>query len=191
MRTLVVWLLIVLPATAADPEVATVLVFGSAGRGSGAVIEAKAGESLVLTNRHVCPEKYACHVRAAGKTYAAEWLGCSADCDVALLRVKVELPCAPLADKEPARGSQVRLFGYGGLAKAGELYGPDGSHYPTIGDGYFVGFRSEPGDSGAPLIDADGKVVGLIRGNQGSTGPGMAVRLSEVRSCLHQLRPRP
>lgn len=171
---------------AADPELATVLVLAPAGAGSGAVLYSDGHTSLVMTNKHVCPNgDRPIQVRAQGKLYPAEWLGADSESDLAVLRVKADLPALTLAENEPAKGDRLRLFGYGGLPKSGVSIGRDGSHYSGSGDAFFVSLLPKGGDSGAPLINDSGEVAGIVWGTreQGNR-VGIAVPLADVRRVL-------
>jgi hypothetical protein len=181
-------LLLVAGIAHADPEVATVQVLreGIGGDGSGAVFRADKGESYVLTNKHVAPAPNRVYkVRSAGKVHDAEWVATDAGCDLALLRVRAALVSIPLADAEPAPGTAVRVYGYGGFPKAGTVVGPDpfGGRIPGTGEIWRVSFVPEPGDSGSPVI-ADGKLVGVLWGTAGHDGRTCAVRLHEIRGFL-------
>ncbi len=167
-----------------DPETATVLVIVK-GTGSGVLLPSKDG-TLVLTCKHVCPAEGPVNIRHMGKIYPATWLRASKKYDLALLKVSNKLPSLLLAIDEPAAGSKVRTFGYGGLNKLGKVIGPDGSHYPGIGDAWYTTLQPETGDSGAPLIDVDGNVCGIVRGNHVPTGRGMIVRLSHIKEFIDE-----
>jgi S1-C subfamily serine protease len=178
-------------ATAADPELATVLVYGPNGPGSGAVVQSDGKTSVVLTNRHVCPHgDREIRVRAAGRSYVAAWLGADAECDVAALRVPVALEPLKMADAEPAAGADVRLYGYGGFSKSGKVVGPDGSRFTGIGDTYFMTLRPQPGDSGSPVVNDKDEMVALAWGFQ--PRGGLAIRLADVKAAMGRLlAPRP
>lgn len=189
MRTAIALTLLLLGTAHADPEVATVQVLrdGVGGDGSGAVFKADKGVSYVLTNRHVAPAGSRVYkVRSAGKVYDAEWVAASADSDLALLRVRAALVSVPLADAEPAPGTAVRAYGYGGFPKAGTVVGADqfGARLPGTGDIWRLSFQPEPGDSGSPVI-ADGKLVGILWGTAGYRDfRTCAVRLSDIKAFL-------
>ncbi len=183
MRPLILLLAIAFPCLAADPEVATVQVRGPIGAASGAAVWTDGQTSLVVTNKHVAPHGLSrIEVRAGGKWHAAQWLGADEGCDVAVLRVSGKLEVLPLAAAEPAAGTSVRVYGYGGFPKSGKAIGSNGERYVGHGDAYHMTLKPEPGDSGAPLVTKNGEVVGLVWASHGDIG--LAVRLNEVRAVV-------
>ncbi|MEZ5102559.1 MAG: MarP family serine protease [Thermoleophilia bacterium] len=115
--------------------------------------------------------------------------------DVALLRVPgIEPPALRLASRNP-RGEEVVLLGYprGGplTAEAGKagsptkVVAPDAyeqkMHLRTV-----VPLRGEivPGDSGGPVIGADGTVLGMVFGSTRRGTGGYAVPLGPIRDAL-------
>ena len=179
-------LLFVAAPLVADPEVATVQVLREgAGGGSGAVFRVEGRTSYVLTNKHVAPTAGRYKVRAAGKSHDAEWVATSEPSDLALLKVGATLDSLPLADHEPPPGAPVRVFGYGGFPKAGNVVGPFGARLPGTGDIWRLTFSPEPGDSGSPVVDADGRLVGLLWGTAGfNDRRTCAVRLHEIKAFV-------
>lgn len=173
----------VIPATGTDPEVATVLVYGQRGRGSGAVVHTDGKSSLILTNKHVVPVEGEYHIRHAGKTYPATRKGWAVDADLAVLSVNASLPALKLAASEPAADTIVRLYGYGGLPKRGAVIGRDGSMFADKGPAWRMTLIPEPGDSGSPVVNEAGELVALAWGFSG--GRGMAVPLRECRTMIN------
>src|SRR5262245_35350730 len=110
------------PLGAADPEKSAVkisyVVFennnegvseATLGWGSGTVVHSAGGKSLVLTNRHVCPNGSGHPFVLVGtKSYPAEWIAADEIADLALVRVPIELPAVELADAEPDEGTTLR-----------------------------------------------------------------------------------
>jgi S1-C subfamily serine protease len=178
MRTLAaIALLCVAGAAGAGPEEAAVQVVRTGSRdgsGSGTVIHCGKAGSLVLTNWHVAPDptsRFA--VRHGGRSYPAQWVAADDRTDLALLRVDARLPAAELADESPAVGTELRQWGCseGGppKAKAGRLlaetaravvWTPFGR--ATTADTCRVDITPQFGDSGAALVDPDGRVVAVI-----------------------------
>jgi serine protease Do len=161
---------------------------GSIGSGSGTVVWMGGGVSFVLTNHHVAPDcGRKVEVTLAGQTYPAEWLRSDAGIDLALLRVKAELPAADVADEPPARGTVLRQWGHsrGGpqKPKAGPAIGVDGRRaVPGGGQVYATGIHSEPGDSGSGVFDPAGRLVAVCWG--GGQGRECCVKLADVKAFL-------
>jgi S1-C subfamily serine protease len=210
-RFLFVALLVAAPVFAAEPDKSAVkvtfVVFeenasgtseATLGWGSGTVVHSASGKSLVLTNRHVCPNGTG-HpfVLVGNKSYRAEWIAADDTVDLALLRVSVELPAVELAASEPVKGTTVRQWGY-------SLHGPvkakTGSVLETIQFTTDAGARVntlvtdiavEPADSGSGIFDPDGKLVAVTFAAAGPTdGPRRehCVRLTDIKRFLDRYR---
>jgi S1-C subfamily serine protease len=165
--------------------------------GTGFVIDAHDG--LVLTNNHVIDgaTSVTATVVSTGRTYTASVVGDDADDDVALLRIEGAsgLIAAPIGDSQDVRlGAPVLGVGNSG--------GQGGA--PTIAQGYIssldrtikavdeasgftetlrdmlqVTAQIQPGDSGGPLADSAGQVIGMdtaaTQPSPGATGVGFAI----------------
>jgi hypothetical protein len=159
----------------ADPE-------GSAG--SGTVVACEAGRSLVVTNRHVVPSaRYGVRVECQGKLYPVTFHAAHPAADLAILVVPAELPCAEVADAEPAPGAEVRQWGrawYGQgrpVPKAGRWVGID--RFRVRGTAIArTTLDNHSGDSGAGVFHA-GKVVAVTWGVRGHS-----VCLADLRAFL-------
>jgi S1-C subfamily serine protease len=145
--------------------------------GTGIVIDRS---GLVVTNNHVIRGATSVRVTAidGGKRYAATVLGYSVAADVAVLRLAgaAGLSTAPLA---PARvlqwGQHVTAFGNAGglggrpasepgriiaLHRAITASGDDGTH-ERLTDLIESSADLQPGESGGPLVDSRGRVIGM------------------------------
>jgi S1-C subfamily serine protease len=165
--------------------------------GTGFVIDAHNG--LVLTNNHVIDgaTSVTATVVSTGRTYTAAVVGDDAGDDVALLRIEGAsgLIAAPIGDSQDVRlGAPVLGVGNSG--------GQGGA--PTIAQGYIssldrtikavdeasgftetlrdmlqVTAQIQPGDSGGPLADAAGQVIGMdtaaTQPSPGAIGVGFAI----------------
>ena len=148
----------------------------SGGRGSGAGV-IWPGEGLVLTNNHVVARGRRGGMRVIlhdGRALEAEIVKRSRGLDLALLRLRgptAGLPAAPVGDSDALRvGELVYAIGHPwgnpGTATAGVVSGlgvPGGrSRWGGSSTGYV---RSDvalaPGNSGGPLLNAGGEVVGI------------------------------
>ena len=184
----------------------------SNGRGSGWLIE----PGLILTNEHVIKGSSRVTVRqASNRPFPATVVAFDSWRDVALLRfdpIRARLPRAatPLSLGKPQnRDIATPLLGLGysstdinsdgtvGLASAnvGVL-----SQFTDFG-GSRLGFNlvmdapQDPGDSGGPVLDSGGAVVGMIRAAQVQNSAGQrvvgtfyAVHIDEIRDVLPALK---
>ena len=157
----------------------------SRGRGVGAGVIWEA-EGLVLTNYHVVGGKPGGRriqvVLHDGRAFGAEIVRHDRSLDLALLRIRGlgDLPAAPLGDSDALRvGELVFAIGHpwGRLSSAtagivsglGVVRGPSGRARYIQSD-----VSLAPGNSGGPLLNARGEVVGInamISGNLGLSIP--------------------
>ncbi len=136
------------------------------GQGSGFIISS---DGLVLTNAHVVREAKQVTVKLSDRReYAAKVLGSDAATDVAVLKIDAKgLPTVTLGD---SRGLQVgdpvlaigSPFGFEQTATQG-IVSAKGRSLP--GDSYVPFIQTDaavnPGNSGGPLFDGSGRVVGI------------------------------
>lgn len=148
------------------------------GQGSGIVWRA---DGLVLTNDHVVPGDRAEVLLADGQRLAATVLRRDRAADLAALRVPARgLPAVPVADPRGLRPGELVIavgnpLGTPGAVAVGILSGvvpadgPVGRRRPEL-------VRADvdlyPGNSGGPLLDARGRVIGI---NSQVAGPGIAL----------------
>src|SRR5215210_4858708 len=180
---------------------------GAAGAGTGVVLTS-GGE--VLTNYHVVEGATAISVTLAttGRTYPASVVGHSATSDVALLQLEDAsgLPTATLDDDSVALGDAVTAVGNAG--GTGTLTAADGrvtdlsSSITTASEGSVASESLRglietdadvvAGDSGGPLLDAEGEVVGIdtaaSSGTSSSTIDGYAIPIGDALSVVRQIR---
>lgn len=172
MRHLACWLLILAvsacaaPAQQADLSVATVRAEGRYGSALGTVVSVAPG--IVVTARHVidsaAPWERVAITRGDGVTVEAALLARSPTIDLAVLRVPVGF-LAPriLARTTPARGVRVHADG----TRDGAIHRVSGDvevapfRLAGYGPGFVADLAAVPGFSGGPVIDAEGRLVGL------------------------------
>jgi serine protease Do len=162
---------------------------GHHGVGAGIAWGRSSRGTLVLTNHHVVAQASlagsALRVELQdGREYPTRLLAQDAEVDLALLEVAApDLPVAVIADSHSLRVGQLVLaighpWGQRGAVTAGLVSGlsqakTDGrrGHIPVIRSDA----RLAPGNSGGPLVDASGAVVGIntmiLGGDQGIAIP--------------------
>ena len=95
---------------------------------------------------------------------------------------------AELAAHDPGAGDEVLLAGYPG----GQLALTEGHVEGVLGhgDGQMLRFSPEPetGQSGSPLLDADGRIAGLAFARDTVGGQGLAIPASRLRTLLDRAR---
>ncbi|MCI4660218.1 MAG: DegQ family serine endoprotease [Neomegalonema sp.] len=166
--------------------------------GSGFVIDA---EGYVVTNNHVIEGADEIDVNFPnGDTFPAKLIGTDPKTDIALLKIQEDrtFPHVPFADSDKARvGDWVvaigNPFGLGGSVSAGII----SARNRNINAGPYDNFIQTDaainrGNSGGPLFNMDGEVVGvntaIISPSGGSIGIGFSVPANLAKNVIAQLR---
>jgi serine protease Do len=165
--------------------------------GSGFIIDP---DGLIVTNNHVIDK--ATEIKAVlsnGEEYPAELVGRDPKTDLALLRIKPKehLQALQWADSDRARiGDWViaigNPFGVGTSVTAGIISarGRD-IHAGPYDDFIQVDAAINRGNSGGPLFDADGGVIGvntaILSPSGGNIGLGFAIPSNQAKTIIAQL----
>lgn len=173
---------------------------GQAGGGAGIVWRQ---DGLVLTNHHVARHRSQRVILPGGQAYEAQLLASSPEVDLALLKIEAQgLPAALISDSHGLRvgqlvfalghpWGQVNFVTSGIISALGEYETRSGHRLPYI--------RTDaplaPGNSGGPLLNAAGGVIGInnmiVGGDQSVAIP---VRLARqfIESVLESVKfPQP
>ncbi|KKM10515.1 peptidase S1 [Clostridiales bacterium PH28_bin88] len=167
------------------------------GMGSGFIITP---DGYILTNEHVVNGASKIEVVISGKEnpFPAELIGSDFDLDLAVLKIKAgeQLPTLELGDSD-----QIRVGNW--VIAIGNPMGMD--HTVTVGVVSYKGrevdveerhFKSllqtdasiNPGNSGGPLLNLEGKVIGINNAiNAQAQGIGFAIPSNTVKSVLKDL----
>jgi len=175
------------------------------GEGSGFVISA---DGYILTNNHVVEEADQIDVALQdGREFRAKVVGTDPSIDLALLKIDTgdgeRLPALPLGDSERLRvGEWVIAIGNPlefehsvtvGVVSAKQRRVPIGSTDSGVVTFIQTDAAINFGNSGGPLLDARGNVVGIntaIRRANFAEGIGFALPINHARSVIEQLRER-
>ncbi len=171
------------------------------GQGSGFVYD---GDGHIITNAHVVDGASSVSVKFwNGKTFTARVVGTDASTDLAVLKVD-----APVSELFPlALGDSSKVLVGDNVVAIGSPFGLEGTvtsgivsalhremtspNRFTIDDSIQTDAAINHGNSGGPLLDAQGKVVGVtsqIESNSGGNeGVGFAIPSNTVRSIASQL----
>ena len=185
-----------------DEQPAGVLV-AERGRGSGFFV---APDGYILTNAHVIGNASRIRVLMAApaaadtpREYPATVVGIDADNDLALLKIDVQaVPFFDLnRDATPRQGQLVLAYGSPmGLAQSASLglVSALDRQLNTEDPRTYIQTDASmnPGNSGGPLVDLDGKLLGvntmILSQSGGSEGLGFAVPLEVIRHSYATLR---
>ncbi len=165
--------------------------------GSGFVI----APDRVMTNAHVVAGSNSVQIYASGNPLDATVISYDPAVDIAILAVP-NLPPAPLtfAQAEAKTGESVVVLGYPGggnftatparIRELIKLSGPDiyRDPAPVTRDVYTIRASVEQGNSGGPLIDLDGQVLGVVFGAAvDDPETGFVLTADEVHSQLARI----
>ena len=168
------------------------------GLGSGFIIDKN---GYIVTNNHVVNGADEIKVTLSdGRELAAKLIGTDPQTDLALIKVepKGELPSVAFGDSDRARvGDWVVAigspFGLGGSVTAGIISARGRDIHSGPYDDYLqIDAPINSGNSGGPVINAEGKVVGvntaIYSPNGGNIGIGFAIPAREADRVVSQLR---
>jgi S1-C subfamily serine protease len=170
------------------------------GTGSGFVYDE---QGHIVTNYHVIEDAEELSVALAdGETYPAEIVGEDPTNDLAVIRIDSDRlpPSIRLADSDGLRVGQFvvaignpfgleRTLTAGVISSLGRVIkGPDGRF---IGEVIQTDAAINPGNSGGPLLDLNGRVIGvnsqIVSPSQANAGVGFAVPSNTVRRVVPEL----
>jgi len=172
------------------------------GSGSGVIIDPS---GLILTNRHVAGDATSVTVTLAdGRTYPGKTVGVDTLTDFAFVKIDAkDLPTAPLGDSSTIRVGQMAvaignpLGEFPGTVTSGIVSGLDRTidvADPVTQTGTTLRHLIQtdasinPGNSGGPLLDGDGKVIGIDTAEAGSaTGIGFALPIDLAKPIIDQV----
>ena len=164
--------------------------------GSGFIIDAK---GIVVTNNHVIKGAEDIMVTVNGeKEYEAKIIGSDPLSDLAVLEIKSKDKFTPVkfGDSDKARiGDWVLAignpFGFGGTVTSGIISARNRSIGLARYEDYIQTDASiNQGNSGGPLFDMNGDVIGIntaILGREGSIGIGFAIPSNSAKKVISQL----
>ena len=176
----------------------------SSGGGTGFYVETAAGAKYILTNRHVCemdtPGGYYLLRQGAAK-FVAKLISMSSYADLCVLTPPRDITLTrkpyQLSLKRLNPGDLVAAFGHPFLrpltSTVGEFINetrePINMVIPGFSPADLINIgRSDmmifPGNSGSPVIDITGDVVGIVFAYEGPGKAGLFVPVSEIRDFL-------
>ncbi len=163
--------------------------------GSGFIIDK---EGIVVTNNHVIKGAEDIVVRVNEKYYKAKVLGSDPGMDIAVLKMETEDEFVPVkignSDKSRIGDWVIAIgnpFGLGGTVTSGIISARNRSIGLSRYEDYIQTDASiNQGNSGGPLFNMDGEVIGIntaILGQSGSIGIGFAIPSNSAKKVINQL----
>ena len=193
-------------------NVNTTLSGGGGGAGTGIVISS---DGEVLTNNHVISGATSIHVEVGltGETHSADVLGYAVQDDVALIKINgvsglkpVQLGDSSQVDVDDGILALGNALGRGGAPAVVQgvvtglgrtIRASDGTEAgETLTDMIQIAAPIQPGDSGGPVVDSAGRVVGITTaGNArrrvfegGSSNAGFAIPINRAKAIVRQIQ---
>jgi serine protease Do len=204
---------VVVRSYTADDDAASPLIKSAKGNGSGVIVSA---DGYVVTNAHVVANARKVQVllgrvaemspnhksvlREKGRLVNATIVGQDRETDIAVLKIEEaeKLPFLHFADSEALHEGQLVLafgspLGLDNSVTMGIISSTARQVRPQDPMIYIqTDAAINPGNSGGPLVDSDGKVVGIntfiFTNSGGSEGIGFAAPSNIVRSVYEQIR---
>jgi S1-C subfamily serine protease len=190
---------------AVAPAVVHVEVIGarqgrrSEGTGSGVVVSP---DGLILTNNHVIDGAREIAVSLSdGRRFGARALGRDPDTDLAVLRGETgeTLPTARLGNSKSVRQGQIAIaignpLGFQSTVTAGIVSAVGRSlraqNGRLIGDVIQTDAALNPGNSGGPLVNSAGQIIGINTAvaAQGAQNIGFAIPIDKAKSLADRLK---
>ncbi len=173
------------PADVAEVARASVFtVVSTTGRGSAWVLGSEDGRSRLVTNFHVVGRGNGPGARVQvlreEQRLDGEVVVVDERRDLAVVAVAAELPPLPLSDAPPRVGDPVMVIGSPLGLEQSVVTGIVSAFRPSHVQ---ISAPLNPGNSGGPVIDADGEVFGvavLTVGDEATEAIGLAIPLAEV-----------
>ncbi len=166
------------------------------GQGSGFIVSK---DGYILTNNHLVGDEENVKVTLTdGREFTAKIIGTDPDSDVAVIKIDAEnLPTLQLADSDKIEVGQWVIaignpFGLSHTVTAGivSAKGRSGLGISAYEDFIQTDAAINPGNSGGPLVDLDGKVIGIntaIIGPGGNIGIGLAIPINIAKYAYDQI----
>jgi serine protease Do len=152
------------------------------------------GAGLIVTNAHCAPADVPLHIDVNGKSWNGEVVAHARDHDLALINGP-SIVGSPLDLRDAATlriGELVFAYGHPmGIRDAlamGAVHGI--ARHPRSGEPRFIiaDIRLAPGNSGGPLVDADGRLIGI--NSMVVSGLGVAIPAAAVQRFIDRATTR-
>ncbi|MFW5693985.1 MAG: Do family serine endopeptidase [Alkalispirochaeta sp.] len=177
--------------------------FDQRGIGSGILVRREGSQVYVLTNNHVAGNADEVNIRLHDdREYDATVVGADPNRDLALLVFETDddIPIAELGDSDDVQVGDIVLavgnpLGFestvtSGMVSAVERQGPSRQGMPILTDYIQTDAAINRGNSGGPLVNLQGEVIGMntwiASQSGGSIGLGFAIPINNARRAIDQ-----
>lgn len=147
----------------------------------------------LVTNRHVVAGAATLQVSTYdGQDLLVQTAGTTVVADLAIVETDSPLPAAvQLADEDPEIGDDIEIIGYPGGGRLSSSVGTvlayeEDPLNANAGEVIVSSAFAEPGSSGSPMYDNEGKVVGVVYAAAPDGSHSLAVPVSTLRELLEQ-----
>ena len=151
------------------------------------------GNDRLVTNRHVVAGASTLQISTYdGQDLLVETAGTTVVADLAIVETRSPLPASvSLADADPDVGDDIEVIGYPGggrlTSSTGTVLGfEEDPLNANAGEVIVSSAFAQPGSSGSPMYDADGRVVGVVYAAAPDGSHSLAVPVSTLRALLEQ-----
>ena len=172
--------------------------YQTSGLGSGVIVRKTGNTYYVLTNNHVAGEATKISVKLNDeRTFEAKLVGSDERIDIALIsfETKDNLPIAVLGDSDKVKAGDICLafgapLGYSQSVTQGivSATGRAESSMSSISDYIQTDAAINQGNSGGPLVNIYGEVIGIntwiASSSGGSVGLGFAIPINNVKNAI-------
>jgi S1-C subfamily serine protease len=148
------------------------------------------GPSVLITNRHVLAGADALEVATwEGRSYPVAFAEVGVLRDLGVVQIIGRLPTKGQFGPRPDAGDSVTAVGYplGGeltLSDGTVVDRVDGRDFGVFGEVLRISALVLPGNSGGPLLDRKGRIVGIVYAIEIATGLGLAIPVDTMRRLV-------
>ena len=173
--------------------------YESKGLGSGVIVRREGNVIYVLTNNHVAGAATKISIKLNdGREFEAKLVGADDRTDIALVSFESSdksIPVAPLGDSDDVQPGDICLafgapLGYSQSVTQGivSATGRDGTGVGSISDFIQTDAAINQGNSGGPLVNIYGEVIGIntwiASSSGGSQGLGFAIPINNIKQTI-------
>jgi S1-C subfamily serine protease len=145
---------------------------------------------VLITNRHVLAGADALEVATwEGRSHSVSYAEVGVLGDLGVVQVAGRLPTTGRYGRPPRAGDSVTAVGYplGGeltLSQGTVVDRVDGRDFGVPGEVLRISAHVRPGNSGGPLLDRRGRIVGIVYAREIATGLGLVIPVDTIKRLI-------